>query len=81
MNVSEFENINDATEAMVSATQAYTDVASEDIIDKLNHVGNNYAVGTSELATGLQNAAAVLKTQGNDIDEALALLTAGNLIG
>ena len=41
---------------------------------------NNFSVSTDELAQGLQNAAAVLKTQGNSIDEALALLTAGNSI-
>jgi hypothetical protein len=32
------------------------------------------------LAQGLQNAAAVLKTQGNDLDKSLALLTTGNAI-
>ena len=41
---------------------------------------NNFSVSTDQLATGLQNAAAVLKTQGNDIEQALALLTAGNSI-
>jgi len=32
------------------------------------------------LAEGLQNAAAVLKTSGNDLDQSLAILTAGNAI-
>lgn len=81
LNVSEFTSIEDATKALVSATQAYTEVAGEDIVDKLNLIGNNFAVSTDELARGLQNAAAVLKTQGNDLDQTLALLTAGNLIG
>lgn len=35
---------------------------------------------TDELARGMQNASAVLKTQGNDIDKAIALITAGNAI-
>jgi hypothetical protein len=39
-----------------------------DIVDKLNNIGNNFSVSTDELATGLKNAAAVLATQGNDID-------------
>ena len=81
LNVSEFQNIGEATEALVSATQAYDNLDSQSIIDKLNLIGNNFAVSTSDLAKGLQNTAAVLKTQGNDIDEALALLTAGNVIG
>lgn len=41
---------------------------------------NNYSVATDELAQGLQNAAAVLKTQGNDLYKSVALLTAGNAI-
>lgn len=80
LNVSEFTDIQEATNALVSSTQAYTEVTGEDIVDKLNLIGNNFSVSTDELAQGLQNAAAVLKTQGNSIDEALALLTAGNSI-
>lgn len=80
LNVSEFENIDKATEALVSASQAYKDLDKIDIIDKLNNIGNNFSISTDQLATGLQNSAAVLMTQGNDIDEALALLTAGNAI-
>lgn len=81
LNVSEFENIADATKSLVSATQAYDEIDPNAIVDKLNLIGNNYAVSTDELAQGLQNAAAVLKTQGNDLDKALALLTSGNVIG
>ena len=77
LNVSEFENIGQATEALVSATQAYKEVKPDDIVNKLNLVGNNFAISTSDLATGLQNAAAVLMTQGNSLDEALGLLTSG----
>lgn len=39
MNVSEFENIKDATDAMISMTQAYQELSSTDIIDKLNNIG------------------------------------------
>lgn len=41
---------------------------------------NNYAIATDELATALQDGAAALQTAGNDLDEAIALTTAGNLI-
>lgn len=80
LNVSEFSNIEDATQSLVSASQAYKDLDKMDIVDKLNNIGNNFSVSTDELATGLKNAAAVLATQGNDIDQALALLTAGNTV-
>jgi len=68
LNVSEFENISEATDALVSATQAYTEVQAPAIVDKLNLIGNNFAISTDDLAKGLQNAGAVLKTQGNDLD-------------
>ena len=78
LNVSEFKSIDDATTALVSMKQAYNDLSFEDIIDKLNNVGDHFSSATDQLASGLQNAGAVLKTQGNDIDKSLALLTAGN---
>lgn len=80
-NVSEFENIDAATESLVAMSQAYKDLDKMEIIDKLNNVGNNFSISTDNLATALQKSAAVLMTQGNDIDEAIALITAGNAIG
>ena len=80
LNVSEFSNIDQATESLVSASQAYKELDKIEIVDKLNNIGNNFSVSTDQLASGLQNAAAVLKTQGNDIDQSIALLTAGNAI-
>lgn len=77
MNVSELDTIDSASTALVSITQAYKDLSFEEILDKLNNVGDHFSSSVSDLATGLQNAAAVLVTQGNDVDEALALLTAG----
>lgn len=78
VNVSEFDNIDDATTALVSMKAAYDELDFTTILDKLNAVGDSFSSSTDQLAQGLQNAAAVLKLQGNDIDQALALLTAGN---
>jgi len=67
-NVSEFENINDATTALVAMSAAYADAEKDidkmDIVDKLNLIGNNYAIATDELATALQDGAATLQTAG-----------------
>lgn len=41
MNVSEFENINDATDALVSMSQAYKEIEKSSIIDKLNNIGKS----------------------------------------
>lgn len=80
LNVSEFSSIDDATTSLVAMSQAYSELNKMDIIDKLNNIGNNFSISTDQLAVGLQNAAAVLKTQGNDIDESIALITAANSI-
>ena len=58
--------------------QAFDDLTYEDFIDKLNGVGDNFSSSTDQLAQGMQNVSAVLKVQGNDIDQSLALLTAAN---
>ena len=50
---------------------------SGDIIDKLNNIGNNYSISTSELAQSLQRSAGTLISAGNDINKAIALTTAG----
>lgn len=39
LNVSEFTNIDEATKALVSATQAYKDVDPSSLVDRLNFVG------------------------------------------
>lgn len=80
LNVSEFENIDDATESLVAMSQAYQELDKMEIIDVLDNIGNRYSIATDELAQALQDSAATLKTQGNDLYEAVALLTAGNAI-
>lgn len=80
LNVSEFDSIDEATESLVSMSAAYKDLEKIDIVDKLNNIGNNYSIATDGLATALQKSASALVTAGNDIDEALALITAGNAV-
>jgi len=80
MNVSEFQSIDEATKSLIAMGAAYDDLSKMNIIDKLNEVGNNYAISTSEAAEALQSSASALKTAGNDMDEALALITAGNAV-
>lgn len=78
LNVSEFDNIEDATKSLVAMGQAYKDLDKMTIVDKLNEVGNNYAISTDELATALQKSAATLSLMGNTIDEAASLVTTAN---
>ena len=39
LNVSEFDNIDEATKSLVSMSQAYKDLDKIDIVDKLNNIG------------------------------------------
>lgn len=78
LNVSEFDNIEDATKSLVAMGQAYKDLDKMTIVDKLNEVGNNYAISTDELATALQKSAATLSLMGNTIDETASLVTTAN---
>ena len=80
LNVSEFESINEATDSLVAMSSAYQNLEKMDIVDKLNEVGNNYAISTDGIATALQRSASALTTAGNDMDEAVALVTAGNAV-
>lgn len=80
LNVSEFEGIDEATESLVSMSQAYKDLDKMDIIDVLNNIGNNYSISTDGLATALKDSASALITANNDLNEAVSLTTAGNAI-
>lgn len=80
LNVSEFEGIDEATDSLVSMSQAYKDLNKMDIIDVLNNIGNNYSISTDGLATALKDSASALVTANNDLNEAVSLTTAGNAI-
>ena len=80
LNVSEFEGIDEATESLVSMSQAYKGLDKMDIIDVLNNIGNNYSISTDGLATALKDSASALVTANNDLNEAVSLTTAGNAI-
>lgn len=80
LNVSEFKGIDEATESLVSMSQAYKDLDKMDIIDVLNNIGNNYSISTDGLATALKDSASALVTANNDLNEAVSLTTAGNAI-
>lgn len=80
LNVSEFESIDEATDSLVSMSQAYKDLDKMDIIDVLNNIGNNYSISTDGLATALKDSASALVTANNDLNEAVSLTTAGNAI-
>lgn len=84
LNVSEFASVDEATSALVSALQAFSEdgkaagIRAEEIVDILNNIGNRYPVATNELAEGLATSGAALVAANNSIEEQVALLSAGN---
>lgn len=84
MNVSEFDNVSEATDTLVSALQAFkdesvdADTLSTKIIDVFNQIGNSYAISTSDLADSLTRSSASLVAANNTLEQSVALTTAAN---
>ena len=81
-NVSEYANIEDASQSLVSTMKAFGIEASSisTIVDKFNEVGNNYAISSAGLGDAMQRSAAALSLAGNSLDESLGIVTAANEI-
>lgn len=75
-------DIGTATEHLVSTLKAFNIEAenSINIVDKFNEIGNNYAITSEGIGAALERSAASLVAAGNDLDQSIALITAGNVI-
>lgn len=79
-----------ASKTLISGAQAFTeidDLGEEDYVkrveaigNKINAIGNKYAISSEGISEALQNSSAALKMANNDLDESIALITAGNKI-
>jgi TP901 family phage tail tape measure protein len=84
-NVGDME-IDEATEHMISSIKAWgseftSEVeASGAIVDRYNEIGNNFAITSADIGAAMERSAAALKAGGNTLNEALGLITAGNLV-
>ena len=82
MNVSEFTDVSQATDSLISSVQAfkYTAEESMDVVDILNTIGNNYAISTADLAKSLTKSSASLVAANGTLEEAVALTATANKI-
>lgn len=79
-----------ASKTLISGAQAFTeidDLGEEDYVkrveaigNKINAIGNKYAISSEGISEALQNSSAALKMANNDLDESIALITTGNKI-
>ena len=76
-------DIDTATNSLVSVMKAFdvdvVDVESK-IMDKINIIGNNFAVSNSDIAEGLMKSSSALSSANNTLEQSIALFTAGNEI-
>lgn len=76
-NAADFSSAEEASSILIAAMRGFGLATSEadNIADKLNEVSNRYAVTATDLAEGLSRSASALSAGGNDIDQAIAMLT------
>ena len=75
-------DISTASESIISTMKAFNIEAKDAmvIVDKFNEVGNNYAISSVGIGEALKDSASSLKMAGNDINEAIGLIVAGNTV-
>ena len=75
-------DISTASEDIISTMKAFGIEAKDamTIIDKFNEVGNNYAISSVGIGEALKDSASSLRMAGNDINEAIGLIVAGNTV-
>lgn len=76
------ESVDAATNSLISTMKAFNIEAAdaEDILDKLNYVGNNYGITSGGIGEILQRSAASMAAANTDLIKTIALGTAGNEI-
>lgn len=76
-NVGDGIDIETASEDIVSTMKAFKIEASDaiTIVDKLNEVGNNFAISSGGIGEALKRSASALAAANNDISQSIALIT------
>lgn len=81
-SVAEDLDIDTASQSIISTVQAYQKlgVDADEVVDKFNYVGNNFAITSSGLGVALQKSASSLYSANNSLSESIALITSGNTV-
>ncbi len=83
-------SIEKATSTLISNLQAFKEIdgLTEDqyseralsIADKINNISNRYSIDAEGISDALQNSVAALQEANNDVNQAIAMIGAGNKI-
>ena len=84
-NVSEYDNINEASESIISTMKAFkegaTDIESAtQAINAFNEVGNNFAISSQGIGEAMKRSASAMHVAGNDLAKTVGLITGANTI-
>lgn len=79
-SISENLTVEDAGNTLISVLKGFGKETSDvlDVMNKINIVGNNFAVTNADIAEGLRQSSAAMHFAGNSLDETISLFTAGN---
>lgn len=79
-NVGDGIDIEEANSSLVSTLQGFQMEANEaeSIIDSFNEVSNNFAISSGGIGEALKRSAAAFNAANTDLNQAIALITAGN---
>jgi TP901 family phage tail tape measure protein len=78
----QINNINDASEVLISILKAFNIEASKSmsVLDKLNEVGNKYAISSKGLGEALKRSSSSLAAAGNTLEQSIGLIVSANEI-
>ena len=81
-NVGDGIDITTASEDIISTMKAFKIEAKDaiTIVDKLNEVGNSFAISSGGIGEALKRSASALAAGNNDLSESIALITTANTI-
>ena len=81
-NVGDIENVDKATQYLISTLKGFDLQVSESskVIDIMNEVSNKHSISVDGLGSAYERSSAVMAQAGNTIEETTALLTAANAV-
>ena len=81
-NVGDGIDVDTANESLVSTIQGFQLQAKDamSVIDAFNEVSNNYAINSGGIGEALKRSAAAFNAANTDLNQSIALITAGNEI-
>lgn len=81
-NVGDGIDVDTANESLVSTMQGFQLQADSamNVIDAFNEVSNNYAISSAGIGEALKRSAAAFNAANTDLNQSIALITAGNEI-